>query len=82
MNHQGRYLEEYAANPWQNIYIEPFTTFDLTLRWAVTPRLQLRLEGRNIFGANRQRNTGPNAEYYRAGLEVGNSWFLRANFRL
>lgn len=82
MNHQGRYLEEYAANPWQNIYIEPFTTFDLTLRWGVTPRLQLRLEGRNIFGANRQRNTGANAEYYRAGLEVGNSWFLRANFRL
>lgn len=82
MNHQGRYLEEYAANPWQNIYIEPFTTFDLTLRLAVTPQFQLRLEGRNIFSANRQRNTGLNAEYYRAGLEVGNSWFLRANFRL
>lgn len=82
MNHQGRYLEEYAANPWQNIYIEPFTTFDLTLRWTATPRLQLRLEGRNIFGANRQRNTGPGSEYFRAGLEVGNSWFLRANYRL
>lgn len=81
MNHQGRYLEEFAANPWQDLYIEPFTTFDLTARWAVTPRLQLRLEGRNIFGADRQRNTGPNHEYFRAGLEVGNTWYLRANYR-
>ena len=82
MNHQGRYLEEYAANPWQDIYIEPFTTFDVTARWAVTPQLQLRLEGRNIFGANRQRSTGLDAQYYRAGLEVGTSWFLRLNYRL
>ncbi|WP_373089418.1 TonB-dependent receptor [Sneathiella sp.] len=82
MNHQGRYVETFAANSWQDLYIEPFTTFDLTARWAVTPRLQLRLEGRNIFGADRQRNTGLNNEYYRAGLEVGNTWYLRANFRL
>jgi len=82
MNHQGRYVEEFAANSWQDIYIEPFTTFDLTARWAVTPRLQLRLEGRNIFGANRQRNTGPDHQYFRAGLEVGNTWYLRANYRL
>lgn len=82
MNHQGRYVEEFAANTWQDIYIEPFTTFDLTARWAVTPKLQLRLEGRNIFGADRQRNTGLNHEYFRAGLEVGNTWYLRVNYRL
>lgn len=82
MNHQGGYLESFAANTWQDIYIEPFTTFDLTARWAVTPRLQLRLEGRNIFGADRRRTTGPDHEYFRAGLEVGNTWYLRANFRL
>lgn len=82
MNHQGRYVEEFAANTWQDIYIEPFTTFDLTARLAVTPRLQLRLEGRNIFSANRQRNTGQDHEYFRAGLEVGNTWYLRANYRL
>src|SRR5690606_22814090 len=57
MNHQGRYVETYAANPWQDIYIEPFTTFDLTARWAVTPQLQVRLEGRNILGADRRRDT-------------------------
>lgn len=82
MNHQGRYLEEFAANYWQEIYIEPFTSFDLTARWSVTPELQLRLEGRNIFGANRKRSTGLEADYFRAGLEIGNSWFLRANWRL
>lgn len=82
MNHQGRYVETYAANPWQDIYIEPFTTFDLTARWAVTPQLQVRLEGRNILGADRRRNTGPRHEYYRAGLEVGNTWYLRVNYRL
>ncbi|RYE72636.1 MAG: TonB-dependent receptor [Oxalobacteraceae bacterium] len=81
MNHQGRYLEEFAANPWQEIYIDPFTTFDLTTRVNVTPQLQVRLEGRNIFSANRARSTGPNQEYFRAGLEVGSSWFLRANYR-
>ena len=48
----------------------------------MTPQLQLRLEGRNIFGANRQRSTGLDAQYYRAGLEVGTSWFLRLNYRL
>lgn len=82
MNHQGRYVEEFAADVWQDIYIEPFTTFDLTARWSVTQRLQLRLEGRNIFGTNRQRNTGLNHEYFRAGLEVGNTWYVRANYRL
>ena len=82
MNHQGRYLEEFAANPWQEIYIEPFTTVDLTARVSITPQIQLRLEGRNILGANRQRNTGLHHEYYRAGLEVGNSWFFRVNYRL
>ena len=73
-----------AADPatWQDLYIEPFTTFDLTARWALTPRLQLRVEGRNIFGADRQRNIGPNREYHRAGLEVGNTWYLRVNYRL
>lgn len=81
MNHQGRYLEEFAANPWQNIYINPFTTFDLTASWQVTDRAQIRLEGRNILNANRGRTTGPDAEYYRAGLEMGSSWFLRFNYR-
>lgn len=81
-NQQGGYLESFAANQWQDLYIEPFTTFDLTARWAVTPRLQLRLEGRNIFGADRQRNTGLNHEYHRAALEVGNTWYLRLNYRL
>lgn len=80
INHQGRYLEEYAANPWQQIYIEPFTTVDLTARWVVSPRWQVRVEGRNILGANRARSTGPDHEYFRAGLEVGSSWFLRLNF--
>ena len=75
-------LEEFAANPWQEIYIEPFTTVDLTARVSITPQIQLRLEGRNILGANRQRNTGLHHEYYRAGLEVGNSWFFRVNYRL
>jgi len=82
INHQGEYLESYAADVWDDIVIQPFTTFDLTARWAVTPNVQLRLEGRNIFGADRLRNTGPGAIYYRAGLEVGNTWYLRANFRL
>ncbi len=80
VNHQGRYLEEYAANPWQEIYIEPFTTVDLTARWVVSPRWQVRAEGRNILGANRERSTGPDHGWFRAGLEVGSSWFLRLNF--
>jgi iron complex outermembrane recepter protein len=79
MNHQGRYLEEFAALPWQNIYIAPFTTFDLTASWAFLPNAQLRLEGRNILSANRKRQTGLDAKYYRAGLEVGSSVFVRLN---
>jgi TonB-dependent receptor len=82
MNHQGEYLEEFAANSWGDIIIRPFTTFDLTARWAVTPNVQLRLEGRNIFNTDRRRNVGPDGEFYRAGLEVGSTWYLRANFRM
>jgi len=82
MSHQGRYLEEFAANPWQNIIIAPFTTFDLTASWSFLKNAQLRVEGRNILSANRKRLTGPDADYYRAGLEVGSSWFVRLNFRL
>lgn len=82
MNHQGAYLEEFAANPWQDITIAPFTTFDLTASWSFIPNAQLRLEGRNVFNANRKRLTGPDADYYRAGLEMGSSWFVRLNFRL
>lgn len=82
MNHQGEYVESYAADRWKDLKIQPFTTFDVTARWAINSRLQLRVEGRNIFGADRQRNTGPTGEYFRAGLEVGNTWYLRVNYRL
>ena len=82
VNHQGEYLEGFAADRWDDIIIQPFTTFDLTARWAVTPNVQLRLEGRNIFNTDRQRNVGPDGEFYRAGLEVGSTWYLRANFRM
>ena len=82
MNHQGEYIESYAADQWKDLVIEPFTTFDLTARWALTSQLQLRMEGRNIFGADRQRNTGPTGDYHRASLEVGSTWYLRLNFRL
>lgn len=82
VNHQGRYLEDFATNPWQNIYLKPFTTADLTASWQVTKAVQLRIEGRNVLNANRGRLTGPNADYYRAGLEIGSSWFARINYRL
>lgn len=82
MNHKSGYVESYAANPWQDIWIEPFTTYDIVAKWAVTPRVQLRLEGRNITDANRFRSTGPNYQYYRAGLEIGQTWFLRLSYVL
>jgi TonB-dependent receptor len=82
MNHKSDYVESFAASPWLDIGIEPFTTVDLTMKYAITPQLQVRLEGRNLFNANRYRTTGPNLEYYRAGLEIGNTWFLRLSYRM
>ncbi|MGY1424510.1 TonB-dependent receptor [Lysobacter sp. A289] len=81
VNHQGEYLESFAANPWQNIWIEPFTTFDLSAKWVVNPNLQLRLEGRNIFGEERGRATGPHNDLFRTNLEVGSTWFASMNYR-
>lgn len=79
-NRQGRYVEEYGANPWEDNVSPPFDTFDLTAKWAVDDQWQLRLEGRNIFSNNRERYTGPNHEYKRTELEIGSSWFLRATY--
>lgn len=81
MNHKSDYLESFAANPWQDIYIEPFRTYDVTAKWAVTPNWQVRLEGRNVTSANRYRTTGPDHRYLRAGLEVGSTWFLGATYK-
>lgn len=81
VNHQDEYLEEFAADPWMNIWVKPFTTVDLTAKWNVNPSLQLRLEGRNILGAERGRLTGPDNDLFRADLEVGRTWFLSASWR-
>ncbi len=81
MNYKSDYLETYASNPWQDLYIEPFTTYDLTAKWAVNPQWQIRIEGRNITSANRLRTTGPDHRYLRAGLEVGSTWFLGATYQ-
>jgi iron complex outermembrane recepter protein len=79
-NRQGRYVEGYGANPWQDNLSPPFDTLDLTAKWAVNEQWQLRLEGRNVLSNNRERFTGPNHEYKRTDLEIGSSWFLRATF--
>jgi iron complex outermembrane recepter protein len=81
MNYKSDYLESYAANPWQDLYIEPFRTYDVTAKWAVTPQWQIRIEGRNVTSVNRYRTTGPDHRYLRAGLEVGSTWFLGATFQ-
>jgi iron complex outermembrane receptor protein len=81
MNHKSDYLESYAANPWQDIYIEPFRTYDVTAKWAVTPQWQIRVEGRNVTSENRYRTTGPDHRYLRAGLEVGSTWFVGATYQ-
>jgi TonB-dependent receptor len=81
MNHKSDYLESYAANPWQDIYIEPFTTVDVTGIWAIAPDFSLRLEGRNVFDENRARSTGPGHRYHRAGLEMGSTYFLTLTYR-
>lgn len=80
VNHKSGYVESYAADPWQDIYIEPFTTVDVTGKWAISPEWQLRIEGRNITDSNRYRSTGPNFQYHRAGLEIGSTWFLRVSY--
>lgn len=81
-NHQGRYVEEIGANPWDDNVSPPFGTLDLTAKWQVTPAWQVRVEGRNILDANRKRVTGPNYEYERTILEIGGSWFLRLTYRM
>jgi iron complex outermembrane receptor protein len=80
VNHKSSYVETYAASPWLDIYIKPFTTVDFTGKWAVTPEWQVRVEGRNITNSNRYRTTGPNHDLYRAGLEIGQTWFLRLSY--
>jgi TonB-dependent receptor len=81
-NRTGRYLEELGANPWQDIADPPFDTFDLTAKLAVRRNWLVSLEGRNIFDKNRLKTTGPRAEYPRALLEVGATWYLRVTYRL
>src|SRR5690606_16779610 len=81
VNHQGDYLEEFAADPWMNIRVRPFTTVDLTGKWNLTPAVQLRVEGRNIFGAERARTTGPRGDLFRTDLEVGSTWFASVSYR-
>lgn len=81
-NHKSGYVESYAASPWQDIWIKPFTTIDLTAKWAITPQIQLRGEVRNLNNANRYRTTGPNYEYHRAGLEIGQTYFLRLSYTM
>lgn len=80
-NFQGEYMNEFAANPWQNLWIEPFTTFDLTAKWRIDQNLQLRLRGRNIFSKERGRTIGPNNDLFRANLEIGSTWFVDLNYR-
>ncbi|WP_160319403.1 TonB-dependent receptor [Stenotrophomonas koreensis] len=80
-NHQGKYLEEFAVEPWKNIWIKPFTTYDLTAKWMINPAWQVRLEGRNLFGAQRGRLTGPNGDLFRADLEVGRTWMANISYR-
>lgn len=81
VNHQGEYLEEFAADPWMNIRVRPFTTVDLAAKWNVTAGLQLRVEGRNILGAERARTTGPRGDLFRTDLEVGSTWFASLSYR-
>ena len=80
-NFQGEYMNEFAANPWQNLWIEPFTTFDLTAKWRIDQNLQLRLRGRNTFSKERGRTIGPNNDLFRANLEIGSTWFVDLNYR-
>lgn len=79
-NYKSGYKEELAANPWQDLYIEPFTTYDITFNYALNKNLSIRLEGRNITDNNRIRTTGLNHEYSRAELEIGKTFFARIIF--
>lgn len=81
VNHQGKYVDSFAANPWDTLWIQPLTTVDLTAKWNVDPNLQLRLRGRNIFSKSRGRSIGPTRDMFRAGLEIGSTWFLDMNYR-
>ena len=81
VNHKSDYLESYAANPWQDIYIIPFTTLDMTAIWAIAPDWRLRFEGRNITNENRGRTTGPEHRFHRAGLEMGSTFFMTLTYR-
>ena len=81
VNHQGNYVESFAANSWDTLWIQPLTTVDLTAKWNVKPGLQLRLSGRNIFSKSRGRTIGPTRDLHRAGLEIGSTWFLDLNYR-
>lgn len=80
-NFQGKYMNEFAAVPWENLWVEPFTTIDLTAKWRINPNLQLRLRGRNIFSQHRGRLTGPLDNLFRADIEVGSTWFLDLHYR-
>lgn len=80
-NFQGKYMNEFAAVPWQNLWVEPFTTVDFTAKWQVDPNLQLRLRGRNIFSQHRGRLTGPANNLFRADIEIGSTWFLDMHYR-
>lgn len=81
VNHQDEYVESFAANPWDTLWIKPLTTVDLTAKWNVDQNLQLRLRGRNIFSQGRGRTIGPAGDMFRAGLEIGATWFLDLNYR-
>lgn len=80
-NFQGKYMNEFAAVPWENLWVKPFTTYDFTAKWRVNPNLQMRVRGRNIFNQNRGRLTGPAGDLFRADIEIGSTWFLDLHYR-
>ncbi|MFN3228587.1 MAG: TonB-dependent receptor [Asticcacaulis sp.] len=69
------------AEFYRNRFQQPFETVDLQVRYALTDRLSLQLEGQNIFDERKQDNIGRAQEIPQALIGMAPAYYLGASYR-
>ena len=69
------------AEFYRNRFQQPFETFDLQVRYNLTERMTLQLEGQNIFDERKQDNIGRNQEIPQALIGLAPAVYVGASYR-
>lgn len=79
-NYQGEYLDGLGASYWLDSGWKPYTTVDVTARFALTDHLKLKLEARNIGDQNRYHIRGIDLSDLYETVEFGRSYFAKLTY--